>query len=108
MEFPLLIAKPALAFMVDMAMVVSYAQCVAEGFVLLITTVHRFRYILVYVYKDDHTLSRSRSVLDIVRNHVVTAVIFAHCLRSNRGSLCILGQHIIWTSTYFEANVVNG
>jgi len=58
----LLIAKPALAFIADMAMVVPYAQCVAEGFVLLITTVHGFRYILVYVYKDAHILPWSRSV----------------------------------------------
>lgn len=69
MQLPLLIAKPAPAFMVDMAMVVPYAQYVAEGFVLLITTVHGFRYILVYVYKDAHTLSWSRSVLKIVRDH---------------------------------------
>lgn len=77
MQLPLLIAKPALAFMADMAIVVPYAQCVAEGFVLLITTVHGFRYILVYVYKDDHTLLRSRSVLNIVRDHVVTSYLCA-------------------------------
>lgn len=53
MQLPLLITKPAPAFMVDMA-TVPYAQYVAEGFVLLITAVHGFRYILVYVYKDDH------------------------------------------------------
>lgn len=47
MQLPLLIAIPVLAFMADMAMVVPYAQHVAEGFVLLITTVHGFRYILV-------------------------------------------------------------
>lgn len=46
MQLPLLIAKPAPAFMVDMAMVVSYEQYVAEGFVLLITTVPGFQYIL--------------------------------------------------------------
>lgn len=66
MQLPLLIAKSVLAFMADMVMVIPYAQYVAEGFVLLITTIHGFRYILVYVYKDDHTLPRSRSVLDII------------------------------------------
>lgn len=60
-QLPLLIAEPVPAFMEDTAMVAPYAQCVAKGFVLLITTSHGFRYVRVYVYKDEHTLSRSRS-----------------------------------------------
>lgn len=61
-QLPLLITKRSPAFMAGTAMVMPYAQCVAEGFVLLITTVHGFRYVRVYVYKDEHTLSRSVSL----------------------------------------------
>lgn len=51
-----------MAFIVDMATVVPYAQYVAEGFVLLITAVHGFRCVQLYMCRDEHTLSRSRSV----------------------------------------------
>lgn len=86
MKLPLLIAKPASAFMADTSMVVPYAQCVAKGFVLLITTVHGFRYVQVYVYIKTSIHCRGHvPYLDIVRNHVVTAVTFccALCLRSD-------------------------
>jgi len=74
-QLPLLIAKPPPAFMADMAMVVPYAQYVAEGFILLITTVHRFRFGCMRIKTGTHCCGHVPR-LGIVRDHVVTAVIF--------------------------------
>lgn len=74
--------EPVPAFIADPSVVISYAQYVAEGFVLLITTVHGFRYIQGYVYiKTSIHCCWSRSA-SRHRNHVITAVIFCCALSS--------------------------